>query len=165
MTETHATAPVFPPGRYGRRRSPRRTPRWLPAVLALAVAGAGVLLAVRLYAQYGDSTYEVTTTRFGEVTEHGVTVEFTVVVPPGGSAVCIVRARAYAGQEVGSARVPVTAPPGERRASMSYQLATTERAYLAEAVRCGPARDRADRLSRRPLPAQPRWLADHAGTR
>jgi len=139
VTETHATAPVFPPGRYGRRRSPRRTPRWLPAVLALAVAGAGVLLAVRLYAQYGDPTYQVTTTRVGEVTDRGVTVEFTVVVPPGGSAVCIVRARAYAGQEVGSARVPVTAPPGERLASRSYQLATTERAYLAEAVRCGPA--------------------------
>src|SRR4051812_9709685 len=56
----HATAgaPMFPPGRYGRRRSPRarRTwPMWLVAVL-IAVAAAG--LTVRLYQQYGNPDHQ-----------------------------------------------------------------------------------------------------------
>ncbi|HZN72632.1 MAG TPA: DUF4307 domain-containing protein [Micromonosporaceae bacterium] len=140
MTETHATAPAFPPGRYGRRRQARRTPRWLPVVLALVVVATGFLLAVRLYEEYGDPTYRVSTTRYGEITDDGVTVDFTVLLPPGGSAVCVVRARAYSGKEVGSAEVTVAAPPGTRSASSSYRLATTERPYMGEAIRCGPPR-------------------------
>jgi hypothetical protein len=136
VTETHATAPVFPAGRYGRRRQSRRTPRWVPAVLAVAVVAVGVLLAVRLYGQYGDPNYRVSTTRSSQITDTGVTVDFTVVVPTGGSAVCLVRARAYSGAVVGTAEVTVAASPGTREIAASHRLTTSERPYLGEAVRC-----------------------------
>ena len=35
------TAPTFPPGRYGRRRSPRSAPRWVVPVLAVGVVAIG----------------------------------------------------------------------------------------------------------------------------
>src|SRR5687768_1250780 len=62
VTETHATAgtgaPVFPPGRYGRRREPRRRRPWLVALLVVVVVAAGAALSVRLYRQYGDPAYD-----------------------------------------------------------------------------------------------------------
>ena len=109
-------------------------------VLALAVVATGVLLAVRLYEEYGDPTYRVSTTRYGEITDSGVTVDFTVLVPPGGSALCVLRARAYSGQEVGLVEVTVSAAPGARQVSASHRLTTSERPYLGEAIRCGPPR-------------------------
>src|SRR5256885_3724129 len=51
-------APVFPPGRYGRRREPRRARRWLPVALLTLVLVGALVLAERLYRQYGDPTYD-----------------------------------------------------------------------------------------------------------
>lgn len=138
MTETRATAPVFPPGRYGRRRAPRRVPRWLPVLLVGGVLLVGLLVAVRLYQQYGDPMYRVTGTTVSNVTDAGLTIDFTVAVPAGGSAVCMLRARAYSGEDVGKAEVTVTAPAGQRQAAGSHRLLTSKRAFHGEVIRCAP---------------------------
>ena len=134
MTETHATAPVFPPGRYGRRRATGRR-RWLPAVLATLVALAGLAIAVRLYQQYGDPLYDAHVVRYTDVTDTQVVVEFQVTVPAGGSAVCVLRARDRAGAEVAREEVRVTAQPGERHPRVVHRLATTGRPVTGEVVR------------------------------
>ncbi|HET8657607.1 MAG TPA: DUF4307 domain-containing protein [Micromonosporaceae bacterium] len=138
MTQTHASAPIFPPGRYGRRRRARRTPGWMVGVLVAAVVAAGLGVAWRLYQQYGDPAYDVSVIRVDEITGTGVTVEFAVNVPPGGSATCVVRARAYSGEQVGRAEVTVTAEPGRRRVVTRYRLATSAQPFTGEVTRCRP---------------------------
>ena len=139
MTETPATAPVFPPGRYGRRRAPRARRRWLVPVLAALVVAAGVWAAARLYDQYGDPAYDARVVRYTGITDTGVAVDFTVRVPPGGSARCVLRARAYDGAEVGRAEVTVRAAPGGRTAAGRHTVATTARPFIGEVVRCRAA--------------------------
>lgn len=142
MTETHATTagppPVFPPGRYGRRRAPRRRrwPLWVVGALLIVVT---VALSARLYGQYGDPMYDARVLRYTEVTDRQIVVEFRVTVPPGGAAVCAVRARSEAGAEVGRAEVPVRAEPGRNTAHAVYRLATTGRPVTGEVVRCRAA--------------------------
>ena len=90
MTETHATsrpaartrpaAPVFPPGRYGRRREPRRRGRWLSALLAVAFVAVLGLLTVRLYQRYGDPNYRAQVVSYTEITDSQVVIEFRVTV-------------------------------------------------------------------------------------
>src|SRR5262245_53587676 len=66
MTETGV--PVFPPGRYGRRRDSRRRATGLvPLVLAGLGVLIGLLLAVRLYHQYGYRPYHADVTSIAEV--------------------------------------------------------------------------------------------------
>jgi hypothetical protein len=143
VTETHATtgpgAPVFPPGRYGRRRESRRRRPWLVALLLAVVVAAGALLAVRLYQQYGDPTYDGQVVRYGDITDTQVMIEFRVTVPAGGEAICVVRARSRDGAEVGKAEVRVDAPPGQTRPLTRYLLATTARPVNGEVVRCRAA--------------------------
>jgi Domain of unknown function (DUF4307) len=138
VSETQATSPVFPPGRYGRRRTPTRTPKWVGTVLVVVVAVVAAGLAWRLWRQYGDPVYETQVTRVTDVTADGVTIEFTVTVPTGGSALCTVRARATDGREVGRAEVPVAGQPGERRVTAVYRLATSGLPRTAEVPGCGP---------------------------
>ena len=138
MTETHATTPVFPPGRYGRRRDSRRRVL-IPAILVTALIIVSALLMVKLYRQYGDPTYDAQVVRYTGITDTRVTVDFRVTVPPGGSATCLLRARSYDGTEVGRRTVTVTAPAGERRATASESVTTTARPFIGEVLRCGPA--------------------------
>lgn len=142
MTETHATTgtgePVFPPGRYGRRREPRRRP-WLVALLLAVVIAVGAVLAVRLYRQYGDPTYDAQVLRYTDITDTQVLIEFRVIVPAGGEAICVVRARSRDGAEVGKAEVLVDAAPGETRPVVAYRLVTTARPINGEVVRCRAA--------------------------
>lgn len=143
MTETHATtaqpAVVFPPGRYGRRREPRRTPRWLTAVLVALVLIAGLAMAFRLYQQYGDRTYRPDGSRVTDIRDGEATIEFAVTLPAGGSAVCTVRALADSGEEVGRERVEVRAEPGQTRVEVVHRLATSARPRVVEVPGCGPA--------------------------
>ena len=139
MTETPATAPVFPPGRYGRRRAARTGRRWVVPVLATLVAIAGGWAAARLYGQYGDPTYRATVIRYTDLTDTGVAIDFSVRVPPGGSARCALRARSYDGAEVGRAEVTVTAAQGERNVTARHTVATSARPFIGEVVRCRAA--------------------------
>ncbi|ASW53697.1 DUF4307 domain-containing protein [Plantactinospora sp. KBS50] len=143
MSETHATtapsAPVFPPGRYGRRRAPGgRRQRWLAVAFAVLLVALLGLVATRLYRQYGDPDYRAEVITYTEITDRQVVIDFRVTVPPGGSAVCLLRARSRDGVQVGEAQVPVSAAPGERHLRVRHRLATTARPLLGEVLRCRP---------------------------
>lgn len=143
MTETKATtssaAPVFPPGRYGRRRAPRRRRRWVAAVAALVTVLAGLALAVRLNQLYGESPYDTELVRFTDVTDTQVVIQFRVNLPAGEAADCTVRARNRAGAEVGRAQLRVPPNP-DPRPVVTYRLVTSERPVTGEIRGCGPAR-------------------------
>ena len=143
MTETPATppsgAPVFPPGRYGRRRSARRRRPWLVALLALAVLALTSLIAVRLYSMYGDPHYDATVITYTDVTDSQMVITFRVTLPAGESATCTLRARARDGAVVGRADVRVAASPGGTVVTRSQPVATTRRAFVGEVLRCRPA--------------------------
>jgi hypothetical protein len=146
VNETQATTviatPVFPPGRYGRRRAPRRGRRWLAGACLAGVVVVALALAWRLYSQYGDPTYDAAVTRVTESTDTSVTVEFTVNLPPGGAATCTIRARAVTGEQVGLATVQVTAPPGQQRVPVSYRLDTTGPVRAVDVPGCHPVERR-----------------------
>jgi hypothetical protein len=135
VSETRATTPVFPPGRYGRRRDDRRRLA-VPIVLGVLVLVASVLLAVRLYQRWGDPDYDAQIVRWKDATASQVTVDFTVRVPPGGSAVCGLRARSYDGAELGRRTVTVTAAKGDRTIEASETVPTTGRAAVGEVLGC-----------------------------
>jgi hypothetical protein len=139
LTETSVT---FPPGRYGRRRQPRRQRPWVTAVALVMVAVVGTLIAVSLYQRYGDGRpYDATVTRFYDVTDSQVVVEFTVVVPEGETAICAVRARNSAGAEIGREEVRVVPPPGETHPLVEHRLPTSDRPVTGEVQRCWRATD------------------------
>jgi hypothetical protein len=138
VSETRATAPVFPPGRYGRRRDGRRR-LLLPATLAVLVGIAAVFLVVRLYSQYGDPNYDAQIVGWSDVTDQRMTIRFTVRVPAGGSATCGLRARDYAAAEVGRRTVTVTAKDSATHIDASEVVTTTARAAVGEVVRCAAA--------------------------
>lgn len=144
MTETHATispgAPVFPTGRYGRRRAPggRRQRTLLAAVVLLALVATLTVISVRLYRQYGDPAYDAQVITYTDITDNQVLVDFRVTVPSGGSAVCLLRARDRAGAEVAREQVTVTAEPGNRHVTTRHRLTTTARPFIGEVMRCRP---------------------------
>lgn len=143
MTETHATvapgAPVFPPGRYGRRREPGRRRPLVPLLLAVVLLATLGLVAAKLYRQYGDPRYDAQVITYTEITDSQVVVDFRVTVPAGGSATCVLRARAADGAEVGREEVTVTARPGERQVDARHRLATSARPFIGEVLSCRPA--------------------------
>ncbi|MCZ7439699.1 DUF4307 domain-containing protein [Micromonospora sp. WMMC241] len=143
MSETHATvapdAPVFPPGRYGRRREPgRRRPLLLALVVAVVLALLG-LGAAKLYTQYGDPSYQGEMISYTGITDSRVVVDFRVTVPPGGSATCLLRARSHDGAEVGHVEATVTAEPGQRHVRSRQEVPTSARPFIGEVLRCRPA--------------------------
>lgn len=136
MTDTRA-GPVFPPGRYGRRREPRRRPGLVPLLLACLGVVIGLLLAVALYQRYGTPDRRPEVVAIEEFADDHVTFRFRVYQPPGEPSTCRVRARARSGSEVGAADVSVPAPdPGADSVTIRYRLATTERPVSAEVIRC-----------------------------
>ncbi|MEU3452717.1 DUF4307 domain-containing protein [Micromonospora sp. NPDC006766] len=143
MSETHATvapgAPVFPPGRYGRRREPGRRRPVLRALLALMLLAVLGLAAAKLYRQYGDPEYRAEVITYTDITDSRVVVDFRVTLPPGGSAECRLRARSYDGAEVGHAEVTVIARAGERHVTARHEVPTTARPFIGEVLRCRPA--------------------------
>ena len=82
LTDINTSTPIFPAGRYGKRRESRRTPR--SRVLLFAVAGAlvGLLLAVVLYQRYGTPEYRPQVVNFQTADNH-VTMRFQVHKPSG----------------------------------------------------------------------------------
>jgi hypothetical protein len=94
---TQTGAPIFPPGRYGRRREGGH--RLRPAgllLIAVAVITLGVL-SYRLYTQYGANPYEPGPVRYGEVkvgTGAQVTTTYTMATKRRAAAVDILGCRA-----------------------------------------------------------------------
>jgi uncharacterized protein DUF4307 len=139
VSETRATAAMFPPGRYGRRRDGRRHLLG-PIIFALVVGVIAVTLSVRLYDQYGNPAYDAQIVRWTGITDTQVTVDFKVRVPPGDSATCRLRARAFDGTEVGTRTV--TVHPADDRATTidaSEIVTTTAKASVGEVLRCQSA--------------------------
>ncbi|WP_305790059.1 DUF4307 domain-containing protein [Symbioplanes lichenis] len=139
MSETRATAPVFPPGRYGRRRDGRRRLTG-PIVFAVVIAVAVIALSVRLYGQYGDPDYDAQIIGWGDVTDTSMTIRFSVRVPSGGSATCGLRARDYDGYEVGRATVTVSAKGDDRTIEAAEKVPTKSRASVGDVIRCDAPR-------------------------
>jgi hypothetical protein len=133
------TEPRFPAGRYGRRREPRTSRRWILVVLVIAVIAAGLAVSVQLYRQYGDPPYQPKVLSFHPAKDR-VTIEFEVYKPRGQAATCIVRARAANGEEVGRAEVPVPAgDPDAESVTVTYTLATSREPVTGEVVGCARA--------------------------
>jgi hypothetical protein len=139
VTETRATGPAFPPGRYGRRRDGRRH-HWPLVVLAVLTAAGALLYAWRMYTQYGDPTYQATVIRYADITDTSVRVDFRVRVPAGAAARCLLRARSYDGARVGLVETTVEGVAGARELVASRTVATTARPFIGEVVRCGPVK-------------------------
>jgi hypothetical protein len=127
-------APVFPPGRYGRRRDPRRSRRrWLPvAALALLVLGT-LAVGTRLYGRYGNPPYQASVTGIEQITDSSVTVTFTVRKRDAGPAVCRVQAKDRSAAEIGYAEVPVA---GAGTVQVRYTLRTSARPYAVDVLGC-----------------------------
>lgn len=142
MTETHVAAPVFPPGRYGRRRSGNRPSRLLIAVLALVMLAITGSIGVRLYQAYGERDYSSAVTRFS-VADREVAVEFIVRIPAGAAASCVVRARNAAGIEVGHETILVAAGADPARTVATHRLTTSDRPVTGEVQGCVPAATKA----------------------
>lgn len=131
------THPVFPPGRYGRQRTPRRVPRPVLAAGVVALLVIMTFVGFRLYRAYGEQDYSADVTRF-TTSENAVDVQFVVRLPDGGQAECIVRARGEDGAEVGRATVAVTAGAEPSQTVVEYHLATNGRPVTGEVERCYP---------------------------
>ena len=138
MSETRATTPAFPPGRYGRRRDGRRR-LFAPLVFGAAVLTVSVLFALRLYDQYGDPDYDAQIVGWSDVTETAMTIRFRVRLPAGSPADCVLRARTYDGAEVGRRTVRVPAAPDATTVEVSETVPTTVRASVGDVVRCRPS--------------------------
>jgi hypothetical protein len=127
-------APVFPPGRYGRRRDPRRARRrWLPIAVSVLLALGAVAIGARLYGQYGNSPYQASVTGIDQVTDSSVAVTFTVRKRDAGPAVCRVQAKDRSAAEVGYAEVPVN---GAGTVRVRYTLTTSARPYAVDVLGC-----------------------------
>ncbi|MFI5935544.1 DUF4307 domain-containing protein [Actinoplanes sp. NPDC051494] len=138
MSETRATTPVFPAGRYGRRRDGRRHLAG-PIAFAVVLAIAVTVLVVRLYGQYGGTDYDAQIVRWTGATDTQVTLDFTVRVPAGGAATCNLRARDYDGNELGTRVVTVRAAAGESMIEASEVVPTKGRAVVGDVLRCRAA--------------------------
>jgi Domain of unknown function (DUF4307) len=143
VTETPATTPlarpIFPPGRYGRRRAFRPTPRWVTLVAAAAVAVVAALAGVTLFRAYGERDYAASVTAFTDITDTQVVVTFTVRLPAEGTAKCVVRARDASGAEAGREEITVKAGPDPGRTVLSHRLVTRTRPVTGEVQGCRPA--------------------------
>lgn len=139
MTQTSATNdstasgdPVFPPGRYGRRREPSRR-RWIAPTIVVAVLAIMGLISVKLYSQYGTPRFTPNVVKLSDVTDTSITVTFTVQKPSGKPAVCTIDALAYSGVRVGTVDVNV---PSGTNVQVKHTVTTTQRAYVADVPSC-----------------------------
>jgi hypothetical protein len=131
---TPGAGPVFPAGRYGRRREPTRR-RWVLPVVLLGVVSVMALLAVRLYVQYGSAQYSPTVLSLTNVTKTSSTVKFRVQ-KPSPAAVCTVVAEARDGSVLGTSDVAV---PAGTTVTVTYTITTTDRPHVAVVPSCRAA--------------------------
>jgi hypothetical protein len=137
------TSPVFPPGRYGRRRDPARQRRrkLVTFTLAVVVGLVGVVIAFKLFNQYSQPAYQVSDLATTAVTDTSITVSFSVNLPAGSGAACTVVANTRDGARVGTAEIAVPpAAAGETSTRVTYTLPTSQRAFAGTVPGCGPPR-------------------------
>lgn len=137
VSETHTTKPVFPPGRYGHRREGRRRPV-VPIIIMALVLAASVLLSVKLYQRFGQTEYKAQIVGWQDPTDTTMTIKFTVQVPAGAEAECVLRARDYGGNEVGRRTVVVRADPGSTTISAEESVTTSKRGSVGDVMGCQP---------------------------
>jgi hypothetical protein len=143
VSETRATAtadaaPVFPPGRYGHRRAgrPRRT---VPIILLALVIAGSLAVTIKLYEQFGQTSYQAQIVGWDRPTATQILIKFTVTVPAGASAKCTLRARDYGGNELGRRDV-VVHPVGDATTITAKEaVTTTARASVGDVLGCQPA--------------------------
>jgi hypothetical protein len=121
---------TFPEGRYGRRRQPRRTPRWVPELAVVLVIVAGLMLTGWLFRRYGDP-FQPTVLHMRQETLYSVT--FTLDVRKG-PAVCRVAAKDSSGNEVGYAEARV-----ERAGPVQITIPVKRSTDRVEVLGCRPA--------------------------
>jgi hypothetical protein len=138
VSETRATTPVFPPGRYGRRRAGKRPPV-VGIVVAVLVVAACALISVRLYQRFGQTDYQAQIVGWQEPSDSRTVIKFTVRVPAGGAASCVLRARDFNGNEVGRRTVVVRAQGTDTGIEAEEAVPTTARASVGEVVGCQSA--------------------------
>src|SRR5689334_20225502 len=138
VSETRTTNPVFPPGRYGHRREGRRRPV-VPIIMLVIVLAASVLVSVKLYQRYGQTDYQAQIIGW-QPADTTMTIKFTVKVPAGRPAECLLRARDYGGSEVGR-RTVVVKPADASATSIEADetVPTTKRGSVGDVLGCQPA--------------------------
>jgi hypothetical protein len=107
--------------------------------VALGTAGVLALTAVVSWFALRQANPAISSAVLGyQVTsDQTVDVRFQVDKAPGRKAVCILRARNSAGEEVGRRNVAVPADPGGPRATvLSETLHTNDRAIVGEVLQC-----------------------------
>jgi hypothetical protein len=143
VVDQHATAapaPTFPPGRYGRRRSPRPRRTWLVWLVAVLIALAAGSLTLRLYRQYGNPDHRGQVTAESDRTDDHVTFRYEVRNRAGtGPASCHVRALDGTGATLGEADLSV---PGDPVVTGEFTLPVRSRPASVEIIRCVAAPDR-----------------------
>ena len=122
-------APGPPPGRYG---TPRRIPRWVLAVLALAATA--LLLPVLLSAvdKATPETRGVLTAY--DVAENSVRATVDIHKPADQAAVCTVQARDFYSDVVGSTEMTLGAGPASEAVSKTFP--TSNKAVVVEVIDC-----------------------------
>ena len=138
VSETRTTNPVFPPGRYGHRREGRRRPV-VPIIILAIVIAASALVSVKLYQRYGQTDYQAQIVGW-QPTDTTMLIKFTVQVPAGRSAECVLRARDYGGYEVGR-RTVVVKPDDADATSIKAEepVTTSRRGSVGDVLSCQPA--------------------------
>ncbi len=112
----------------------RERPRWL---IAMAAFAAACLLAIGTWYAWERANPDITAglSTFRVISDDHVEITFDVVRELAKPAVCVVRARAVDGFDVGYAEVALPAQSG--RTTHTYQLRTAYRALVAELLGCG----------------------------
>ena len=124
---------TFPPGRYGRRRAPRRPRRLVFAVVLALVLAAGLAITFKLYDTYTANKVHSRVMGFTVVSDNAVRVQFEINKKSGSEATCVVRARSRDGAEVGRAQFVVAA---DSPATVVYTLTTSKKAVTGEVLGC-----------------------------
>jgi hypothetical protein len=138
VSETHTTNPVFPPGRYGHRREGRPRPV-VPIVIFAVVLAVSALVSVKLYQRYGQTDYQAQIVGWQEPSDTTMTIKFTVQVPAGGSAECVLRARDYNGYELGRRTVIVKGGREDSAVQAEETVTTTARGSVGDVLGCQSA--------------------------
>ncbi len=108
-----------------------------PLVLGALAALVGLFVAVVYFRAFGAPEVGSGLRTYDVRSDTSVQVSFEVRKDPAQTAVCTLRARSATGAEVGQALVRV-GPADARSTVVSYDLATTGRATLAEVTGCVP---------------------------